>query len=144
MEQHNINNQYSLTKILIIYLRSALPMAILGWIINPIVSPLADFSDNVSFGVTRIFLFTLGLMWLFLLSMIIIYLEYGTININIVKTRLWLQTPLEPKTSKPKLFLLLIPFSILVIVLEIMFSPIQTFLIDFFHINYEYLLKEIY
>jgi hypothetical protein len=46
-------------------------MGILSWIVFPSVSP--DYvTDPVGAGVTRIGLLTLGLIWLFVLSMIIV------------------------------------------------------------------------
>ena len=66
-----MGEQYSLGRILGIWALAAVPMGILSWIIFPAVSP--DFnSDPLEFGVTRIVLLALGLVWLFVLSMIIV------------------------------------------------------------------------
>ena len=66
------SEQYSLAKIVGIWALAAIPMGILGWIAFPLVSP--DFeSDPLAFGVTRVVLLTLGLVWLFVLSMIIVH-----------------------------------------------------------------------
>ena len=63
--------QYSLAKILGIWALAAVPMAILSWIVFPLLSP--DFeTDPLRSGVTRVVLLTLGLIWLFGLSMIIV------------------------------------------------------------------------
>ena len=51
MEQTIDKSQYSLTKIISIYLLAALPMALLGWIINPLLTPYIKLSDSISFGV---------------------------------------------------------------------------------------------
>jgi uncharacterized protein len=69
-----MREQYSLAKILGIWALAVAPMGILGWIVLPLVAP--DFeSDPLAFGVTRIVLLTLGLIWLFVLSMIIVRRE---------------------------------------------------------------------
>ena len=68
------SDQYSLAKILGIWALAAIPMGILGWIAFPLLAP--DFkSDPLAFGVTRVVLLPLGLVWLFFLSMIIVRRE---------------------------------------------------------------------
>jgi hypothetical protein len=65
------NEQYSLAKILGIWALAATPMGVLSWIVLPLIAP--DFgSDPLGFGVTRLVLLALGLVWLFVLSMIIV------------------------------------------------------------------------
>src|SRR3972149_8490708 len=59
--------QYSLARILGIWVLAALPMGVLSWIVFPALSP--DFgSDPLGAGVTRIVLLTFGLAWLFIYS----------------------------------------------------------------------------
>ena len=71
-----MGKQYSLGKILGIWALAAVPMGILSWIIFPAVSP--DFnSDPLGAGVTRFVLLLIGLIWLFVLSMIIVRQEEG-------------------------------------------------------------------
>jgi uncharacterized protein len=72
-----MSEQYSLARILGVWALATVPMGILGWIVSPLVAP--DFeTDPLAFGVTRVVLLTLGLVWLFVLSMIIVRCpEYG-------------------------------------------------------------------
>ena len=57
----------------------AVPMGVLSWIIFPAVSP--DFnSDPLGAGVTRFVLLLIGLIWLFVLSMIIVRQEEGDLR----------------------------------------------------------------
>jgi hypothetical protein len=63
------SEQYSLAKILGIWALAALPIGVLGWIVLPLLAPNAG-SDPLGFGVTRLVLLALGLVWLFVLSMI--------------------------------------------------------------------------
>src|SRR4029453_995033 len=88
--------------------------------IFPAVSP--DFrSDPLGAGVTRVILLTFGLIWLFVLSMIIVRKEEGDLRWTTVKRRLRLNTPRDPKTGEPRrrLWLWLIPFLIGIIVWEL-------------------------
>jgi membrane protease YdiL (CAAX protease family) len=115
-----MGEQYSLGRILGIWALAAVPMGILSWIIFPAVSP--DFSsDPLGAGVTRLVLILIGLIWLFVLSMIIVRREEGDLRWATVKRRLRLNTPRDPKTgeTRRKLWLWVIPFLIGVIVWEL-------------------------
>jgi uncharacterized protein len=118
------SEQYSLAKILGIWVLAAAPMGILSWIVFPLVAP--DFeSDPLGFGVTRLVLLTVGLVWLFVLSMIIVRREEGDLRWATVKRRLRLNTPREPATGVPRarLWLWVIPFLIGVALVEILLDP---------------------
>jgi uncharacterized protein len=103
--------QYSLAKILGIWALAAAPMGILSWIVIPLVA--SDFgSDPLGSGVTRIVLLTLGLVWLFVLSVIIVRREEGNLRWATLKQRIRLNVPREPTTGVPRarLRLWVIPF----------------------------------
>ena len=115
-----MGEQYSLAKILGIWALAAIPMGILSWIVFPALSP--DFgSDPLGAGVTRIVLLTFGLIWLFVLSMIIVRQEEGDLRWATVKRRLRLNTPRDPKTgeTRRRLWLWVIPFLIAIVVWEV-------------------------
>src|SRR5688500_6702872 len=96
-----MREQYSLAKILGIWAFTAVPMGILGWIVFPLLAP--DFeSDPLAFGVTRVALLTLGLIWLFVLSMIIVRREEGDLRWATIKRRLRLNAPREPATGESR------------------------------------------
>jgi len=102
--------QYSLAKILGIWALAAVPMGVLSWVVFPAVSP--DYAtDPFGAGVTRLVLLAVGLIWLFVLSMIIVRQEQGDLRWATIKRRLWLNTPRDPKTGEPRrrLWLWLIP-----------------------------------
>jgi hypothetical protein len=106
-----MGKQYSLAKILGIWALAAIPMGILSWIVFPAVSP--DFgSDPLGAAVTRIVLLTFGLIWLFVLSMIIVRQEEGDLRWATVKRRLRLNTLHDPTTgaTRRRLWLWVIPF----------------------------------
>src|SRR5215204_2259903 len=119
--------QYSLAKILGIWALAAAPMGILGWIVFPLLA--LDFeSDPLAFGVTLLVLLALGLVWLFVLSMIIVRREEGDLRWATVKQRLRLNVPREPATGQPRarLFLWVVPFIVAVAVIELLLNtPIE-------------------
>jgi len=119
-----MNKQYSLAKILGIWALAAAPMGILSWIVFPALSP--DFrSDPLGAAVMRLVLLTLGLIWLFVLSMIIVRREEGDLRWATVKRRLRLNTPRDPGTgeARRKLWLWVIPFLIAITVWEMVLGP---------------------
>jgi membrane protease YdiL (CAAX protease family) len=116
-------DQYGLVKILGIWAAATLPMAILGWIVFPLMSP--DFeSDPLGSGVTRVILLTLGLIWLFVLSMIIVRQEEGDLGWATVKRRLRLDTPRDPKTGEQRhmLWLWVVPALIGIALLDVVLA----------------------
>lgn len=117
--------QYSLAKILGIWAAAAVPMAVLGWVVFPAVAP--DFEvDATGAGVTRFLVLTAGLIWQFILSMVIVYREAGDLRWTTVRRRLWLNKPLDPKTGEPRtvLWLWAIPFIILFFVAVMFVDPL--------------------
>src|SRR5215203_3004393 len=119
----SMSDQYSFAKIIGIWALAAAPMGILSWIVFPLLAP--DFeSDPLAFGVTLLMLLTLGLIWLFVLSMIIVRREEGDLRWATVKQRLRLNAPREPTTGQPRarLFLWVVPFIVAVAVIELVLN----------------------
>src|ERR687889_2583600 len=119
------SEQYSLAKILGIWALAAVPMGVLSWIALPL---LASGSDPLGFGVTRLVLLALGLVWLFVLSMIIVRREEGDLRWTTVKRRLRLNAPREPATgeTRARLWLWVVPFLVAVAVVELVLNtPIE-------------------
>jgi uncharacterized protein len=126
--------QYSLAKILGIWVLAAAPMGILGWIVLPLLAPDAG-SDPFGFGITRLVLLALGLVWLFALSMIIVYREEGDLRWATVKRRLRLNTPRDPRTGQPRarLFLWVVPFLVAVALVQLVLNtPIENVWVSVF------------
>ena len=126
--------QYSLAKILGIWALAAAPMGILGWIVFPVLAP--DFGSNpLGFGVMRLVLLTLGLVWLFVLSMIIVRREAGNLRWTTVKRRLRLNNPRDPATGRPRarLWLWVLPFLVAVVVVELVLNtPLENAWVSLF------------
>jgi membrane protease YdiL (CAAX protease family) len=116
-------DQYSLAKILGIWAAATLPMAALSWIVFPRLAP--DFElDPLGSGVTRMVLLTLGLIWLFLLSMIFVRQEGGDLRWATIKRRLRLNAPRDPKSGQERhrIWLWIIPALIGIVVLEVLLA----------------------
>lgn len=117
------SGQYSLAKILGIWALATVPMGVLGWIAFPLLAPDSG-SDPLGFGVTRLVLLALGLIWLFVLSMIIVRREEGDLRWATIKRRLRLNTPREPATGQPRarLWLWVVPFLVAIALVELVLN----------------------
>jgi membrane protease YdiL (CAAX protease family) len=98
-------------------------MGILNWIVVPLLAPSFE-SDPFRFAITLVVLITLGLVWLFVLSMIIVRSEEGDLRWATVKRRLRLYAPREPATGEPRarLWLWVVPFIVAVAVVELVLN----------------------
>jgi membrane protease YdiL (CAAX protease family) len=116
-------SQYSLWQILGIWLAAGAPMWILGWLVYPILSQNLT---PVDAALLRIKLFTVGLAWQFVLSMLILYREEGNIRLETIRRRFWLNHPVSPKTGEKdkRLWWLLVPLTLLMVVMELGLDPV--------------------
>ena len=112
--------QYSLARILAIWALAAVPMGVLGWVVFPALVPDAG-SDPLAAGVRRVALLTCGLIWLFVLSMIIVRHEEGDLRWMTVKRRLRLNAPRDPGTGHTRrgLWLWIVPFLVASVVWDV-------------------------
>jgi membrane protease YdiL (CAAX protease family) len=115
--------QYTLWQILTIWLAAGTPMWVLGWLVYPVLSQNLTAVDA---GLLRIKLFTVGLIWQFILSMLMLYLEEGNIRLQTIRRRFWLNNPISPKTGQKdnRLWWLLIPLILVVIISELGIDPV--------------------
>ncbi|MCC6300889.1 MAG: CPBP family intramembrane metalloprotease [Anaerolineales bacterium] len=111
-------NQYTLWQILGIWLAAAAPMGLLGWVAYPALSAGLPPLDA---GLMRMKLLTVGLVWQFVLSMIILYREEGNIRLSTISRRFWLNHPKSARSGETKkaLWWWLIPLIVFVAALEI-------------------------
>ena len=115
-------DQYSLWQILGIWLAGGAPMWILAWLVYPAVSRDLPAADA---GLLLMKLLLMGLVWQFVLSMIILYREEGNLRLSTIRRRFWLNNPVSPKTGQKnnRLWWLLIPLMLLVVALELGLAP---------------------
>src|SRR5512145_740925 len=92
-------DQYTLWQILGIWLAGGAPMWLLGWVAYPAMSAGLP---PVDAGLLRVKLLTIGLIWQFVLAMIILYREEGNIRLSTISRRFWLNHPVSTKTGETK------------------------------------------
>lgn len=111
-----IDSQYSLTKILIIWALSAIPMGILAFVITPIIVTATNCSSLIIYWIAVI----IGLLWQFILSLIVLKRDGHQLNWQTVTLRMKYQKPIHPKTGKSNYWLLLwtIPFILITTLLQ--------------------------
>jgi uncharacterized protein len=114
----NEKNQYTLLQILGIWFAAGAPMWILGWVAYPALSAGLAPLDA---GLLRMKLLTVGLVWQFVLSMIILHHEEGNIRLSTISRRFWLNHPKSARSGETKkaLWWWLIPLFLLAAALEI-------------------------
>jgi membrane protease YdiL (CAAX protease family) len=117
--------QYTLGQILGIWLAAGAPMWALGWLVYPAMSQNLTAVDA---GLLRIKLITVGLVWEFILSMLIVYREEGNIRIRTIRRRFRLNHPVSPKTGQTdkRLWWLLLLFLPLIYLLQSKVAPVLT------------------
>ena len=96
------NDQYSLGKILGIWAVVALPMLLITYVIVPALIPRVNLDPGILFW----FLTILAMVWQFVVSMIVLYRELGTLRWSVIRKRMWYQRPRDPKTGEPNAKLL--------------------------------------
>jgi uncharacterized protein len=127
-EAITVEAQYSLAQILLIWAAAALPMAALAWVVTPAVG------DSLNLGIgeanreafTRGIFLLLGLIWQFVLVLIIVRREEGDLSWTSIRRRCWLNTPRDVQTGQPRrrLWLWLVPFIFGAAAVE--FLPLQS------------------
>jgi membrane protease YdiL (CAAX protease family) len=116
-------DQYTLWQVLGIWLAGGAPMWLLGWVAYPAMSAGLPVVDA---ALLRMKLLTVGLIWQFVLAMIILYREEGNIRLSTIRRRFWLNHPVSASTGKTKksLWWWIIPLIVLYAFLELALNPV--------------------
>jgi uncharacterized protein len=106
--------QYSLAQILAVWAAAAIPMAILAWVAAPLLGALLGGGD-VAFIKALLLCITAGLIWQFVLTVILTRREQGTLRWTRVRDALWLLSPRDPRSGRVggRVWLWVIPFLLL-------------------------------
>jgi membrane protease YdiL (CAAX protease family) len=101
--------QYSLAQILAVWAAAALPMGALAWVVAPLVAGQLD--GPLALPRALLALLTVGLIWQFVLVVVLVYREQGSLRWAGLKDALWLHSPRSPTTGRVGgwLWLVLIP-----------------------------------
>jgi len=117
-----MKGQYALWQLIGIWLAGGAPIWLLGWIVYAAMSIGLSL---VAAGLLRIKLLSVGLVWQFVLAMIILYFEEGNIRLSTICRRFWLNHPVSARTGKTKksLWWWIVPLMLLVAFVEIGLKP---------------------
>jgi membrane protease YdiL (CAAX protease family) len=113
-ERYASVRQYSLARILAVWAAAAIPMAVLAWVVAPLLAVLLG-GDDVTFIKVLLLCILAGLIWQFVLVMLLVHQERGSLRWSVLKDALWLHSPRSPRTGRVggRLWLVLIPFVLL-------------------------------
>jgi hypothetical protein len=89
--------QYSLGQILAVWAAAAFPMAFLAWIVVPLLRD--QLGGDEPFVEALLICLTAGLIWQFVLVVILIRRELGELEWPRVRDALWLRTPRDPRSG---------------------------------------------
>ncbi len=89
--------QYTLAGVLGTWAAAALPMAALAWLVAPWLASTMD--GPTALPRALLICLTAGLVWQFMLVLILVHHEQGTLRWAVVKDALWLHGPRRPKTG---------------------------------------------
>ena len=105
--------QYSLRRILWVWVAVTAPMAILGWVVAPWMSHYMGGRDP--FIDALLICFNAGLLWMLALVLILIRREHGSLAWPVIRDALWLRASRDPKSKRVggRVWWWLLPFTVL-------------------------------
>jgi len=97
-DRYEAVRQYSLAQILAVWAAAAVPMGVLAWIVAPWLRD--QLGGDEPFAQALLICLTAGLIWQFVLVLILIRRELGGLEWSRVRDALWLRPPRDPKTGR--------------------------------------------
>jgi membrane protease YdiL (CAAX protease family) len=103
--------QYRRRAIFAVWAAAALPMAVLGWLVVPAVADRLSGEGNVPMVKALHVCLTAGLIWQFVLVMVLVGHEQRNLRWSILREALWLRSPRSPCSGRTgaRIWLVLIP-----------------------------------
>jgi len=98
VDRYQALRQYSLRKIIGVWAASAIPMGVLVWVVAPLLKD--QFSGPEPLIQSALVCITAGLVWQFVLVLILLRQEIGSFEWPRVRDALWLRPPRDPKTGR--------------------------------------------
>lgn len=90
--------QYSLAQVLGVWAAAAIPMGVLAWVVAPWLRD--QLGGDEPLAQALLILLTAGLIWQFVLVVILVRHELGGLQWSRVRDALWLRPPRDPKTGR--------------------------------------------
>jgi membrane protease YdiL (CAAX protease family) len=120
--------QYSIWQILGVWAAAALPMGALAWLVAPALADRLSGRDNLPLAKALLISLTIGLIWQFVLVLVLVGREQRTLRWSTLREALWLRSPRSPRSGHRggRLWLILIPLMVLFAAEEFipdLFSP---------------------
>jgi CAAX protease family protein len=103
--------QYRLRGIFAVWAAAALPMAALAWLVAPALEDRFAGDGNVPMAKALLVLLTGGLIWQFVLVVVLLGREQRTLQWSTLREALWLRSPRSPRSGRVGglVWLILIP-----------------------------------
>ena len=98
VDRYEAVKQYSLREILGVWAAAAVPMAVLAWIVAPWLRDQLGGAEPL--GQALLICLTAGLIWQFVLVLILVRRELGSLEWPRVRDALWLRPPRDPNTGR--------------------------------------------
>jgi CAAX protease family protein len=107
--------QYSVAQILGVWAAAAVPMAVLAWVVAPILEDHLSGAGHVPMLKALVLCLTAGMIWEFVLVALLVWHEQRSLRWSVVRDALWLHSPRSPKTERVggRLWLVVIPLIVL-------------------------------
>ena len=101
--------QYSRCRVLGTWAAAALPMAVLAWIVAPLLA--GELEGPTAWPRAILLSLTAGMVWQFVFVIVAVRREQGSLRWSVVKDALWLRAPRSPRTGRRggRLWWLLVP-----------------------------------
>jgi membrane protease YdiL (CAAX protease family) len=117
--------QYRLWMIIAVWAAAALPMAALAWLVAPALEDQFSGEGDVPLLKALLICITAGLIWQFVLVVVLVRREQRTLRWPIVKEALWLRSPRSPTTGRVGgwLWLIVIPLILITAVEGVIPTP---------------------
>ena len=84
--------------VLAVWAAAAVPMGLLAWVVAPLVAD--QLSGPGALARALMVALTAGLVWQFVLVVLLVRREQGTLRWPVVREALWLRAPRDPRTGR--------------------------------------------
>ena len=103
--------QYRRRAIFAVWVAAALPMAALAWLVAPALEDRFAGDGNVPMAKALIACLTVGLVWQFVLVLVLVGREQRSLRWSTIREALWLRSPRSPRSGRSggRVWLILLP-----------------------------------